>query len=246
MKMTTLYAALSGALLLGTAALSPAQNMTTTTTDKATSPQSSAVHSARDKADKVTSGGAKEAGISRDEYKREKDRIEADAKAAKEKCKSLKDNAKDICQAEAKANEKVAKKELDYKNKPTDKNKHDLEKMKVEAAYEVAKEKCEDQKGADMASCKKNAKAEKDRQMAALKGDKKVAHSAAPAARTGSTAGNTGGASTSSTMSPSGTPSSSNSNVTTSGTSTGAAGSASKASPGTTGATGSSQTKSGQ
>jgi len=55
MKMTTLYAALSGAFLLGTAALASAQNMTTTTTtDKATTPQSSAAHTTRDKMDKTT------------------------------------------------------------------------------------------------------------------------------------------------------------------------------------------------
>ena len=180
MKMNTLYAALSGAFLLGTAALVSAQNMTTTTTtDKATTPQSSAAHSTRDKMDKTTTamtpGGNAGQGISRDEYKREKDRVEAEAKAAKEKCKALKDNAKDICQAEAKATEKVAKKELDYKNKPTDKNKYEWDKMKAEAAYEVAKEKCEDQKGSDIVTCKRNAKEEEKRAIAALKADKKVA-----------------------------------------------------------------------
>ena len=172
MKMTTLYAALSGAFLLGTAALASAQNMTTTTTtDKATTPQSSAVHTTRDKMDKVTTAATPGAnagqGISRDEYKREKDRIEAEAKAAKANCKSMHGNAKDICQAEAKANEKVAKKELDYKNKPTEKNKTDWEKMKVEAAYEVAKEKCDD--ASDKIACRKQAKADKDRGMAAAK-----------------------------------------------------------------------------
>jgi len=171
MKMTTLYAALSGAFLLGTAALASAQNMTTTTTDKSTSPQSSAVHTARDKMDKVTTaatpGGNAGQGISRDEYKREKDRVEAEAKAAKANCKSMKGNAKDVCQAEAKANEKVAKKELDYKNKPTEKNKSDWEKMKVEAAYEVAKEKCDD--ASDKIACRKQAKADKDRGMAEVK-----------------------------------------------------------------------------
>ena len=174
MRMTTLYAALSGAFLLGTTALASAQNMTTTTTDKATSPQSGAVHSTRDKIDKVTTaatpGPNAGQGISRDEYKREKDRIEADAKAAKEKCKSLSGNTKDICQAEAKATEKVAKKELDYKKNPNEKNRMDVEKVKAEAAYEVAKEKCEDLKGADQSKCKKDAKAEKDRGMAAAKG----------------------------------------------------------------------------
>jgi hypothetical protein len=154
MKMNTLYAALSGAFLLGAATLAPAQN-TPSEPAKAVQPKSME---------------NKAAGISGDEYKREKDRIEADAKAAKEKCKSLKDNAKDICQAEAKGNEKLAKKELDYKKNPNDKNARDVEKMKAEVAYEIAKEKCEDQKGAEMASCKKNAKADKDRAMAAAKG----------------------------------------------------------------------------
>jgi hypothetical protein len=114
----------------------------------------------------------KTSGISNDQYQAEKDRIEADAKAGKKACDALKDNAKDICQAEYKGKEKLAKKELDLKKNPNDKNAQDVEKMKVEVAYEVAKEKCEDLKGADMAKCKKDAKVEKDRGMAAAKGKK--------------------------------------------------------------------------
>ena len=147
MKMNTLYAALSGAFLLGAATLAPAQN-TPSEPAKAVQPKSME---------------NKRAGISGDEYKREKDRIEAEAKAAKAKCKDMKDNAKDVCQAEAKANEKIAKKELDYKKNPNDKNMRDLEKIKVEGAYEVAKEKCEDQKGAAIVSCKSEAKASYDK-----------------------------------------------------------------------------------
>ena len=41
----------------------------------------------------------------------EEERIEADAKAAKAKCEPMKGNEKDLCQAEAKAKEKVAKAE---------------------------------------------------------------------------------------------------------------------------------------
>ena len=158
MKMTTLCAALSGALLLGAATLAPAQKQPTEPA-KAVTP------------DKMEN---KRAGISNDEYQREKDRIEADAKAAKAACKGMKDNAKDICEAEAKGKEKLAKKELDFKKNPNDKNRQDVEKMKAEVAYELAKEKCEDQKGADALNCKKQAKEEKDRAMAAVKG-KKVA-----------------------------------------------------------------------
>jgi hypothetical protein len=154
MKMTTLYAAVSGALLLGAATLVPAQKIPSEAA-KAVTPKSM---------ENTTTG------ISKEEYKTQHERIEADAKAAKAKCKDLKDNAKDICQAEAKGNEKLAKKELDYKKNPNEKNRVDVEKMKAEVAYEVAKEKCEDQKGADMLSCKKQAKSEKDRAMAAAKG----------------------------------------------------------------------------
>ena len=241
MKMTTLYAALSGAFLLGAATLAPAQ---TTPSEPAKAAQPKQMENKR-------------AGISGDEYKREKDRVEADAKSAKARCKDMKDNAKDVCMAEAKATEKVAKKELDYKKNPNDKNLADLEKMKVEAAYEVAKEKCEDSKDqSQVASCKKQAKSEKDRAMASAKG-KKVADSgtaSGTAARSGSTAGSGGSATTSSspsgnisnTMSPGGREPSTKTNVQTQGTSTGAAGSASNVSGGTSGTTSTKQNKSGQ
>ena len=146
MKMTTLYAALAGAFLLGSAALVSAQNVP--------SPAAKAV--TPDKMENKTSG------ISNEEYKRAKDAVEAEAKAAKAKCKPMTGNARDICQAEAKANEKLAKKELDYKKNPNEKNRMDVAKMKVEATYEVAKEKCEDQKGDAQSACKKEAKATHD------------------------------------------------------------------------------------
>jgi len=158
MKMTTLYAAVSAALMLGATTLATAQK----------------IPSEPAKAVQPKSMENKSQGISGDEYKREKDRIEADAKAAKEKCKSLKDNAQDICETEAKGNEKLAKKELDYKKNPNDRNRQQVEAMKAEVAYELAKEKCEDQKGDAQSNCKKQAKAEKDRAMASAKG-KKVA-----------------------------------------------------------------------
>ena len=219
MKMNTLYAAIAGTFLLGTATLVSAQ----------TSPN------AATRAAQPKSMENKAAGISGDEYKREKDRIEADAKAAKEKCKSMKDNAQDICEAEAKGNEKLAKKELDYKKNPNDKNRADVEKMKAEVAYEVAKEKCEDQKGAEQASCKKQAKAEKDRAIASAKG-KKVAsangatsgstRSSSPAAGTVPPSSSPSG-SISNTMSPSQREPSPNTNVQTQGTPTGSASSSS-------------------
>ena len=217
MKMSTLYAALSGAFILGAATLAPAQ----TSNMPAGSPVTNPVKNAK--------------AAASDEYRAQHDRIEADAKAAKEKCKAMDGNARDICQAEAKGTEKVAKKELDYKKNPNDKNRADVEKMKAEVAYEVAKEKCEDQKGAEQASCKKQAKAEKDRAIAAAKG-KKVAsangatsgstRSSSPAAGTVPPSSSPSG-SISNTMSPSQREPSPNTNVQTQGTPTGSASSSS-------------------
>jgi hypothetical protein len=189
MKMKTLVAALSGAFLIGAATLAPAQK-TPTEPAKAAQPKSME---------------NKTAGISGDQYKQEKDRIEADAKAAKEACKSMKDNAKDVCEAEAKGKEKLAKKELDYKKNPNDKNAQDVEKMKAEVAYEVAKEKCEDMKGADMTKCKKDAKDQKDRAMAAAKGKKMADAGSMSPSRTDTSTTTTKSTSTS-TSSPTATP----------------------------------------
>lgn len=159
MKMNTLYAAVSGAFLLGAVTIATAQKM----------PSAAAKAVTPDKMENKTTG------ISSDEYKREKGRVEADAKAAKESCKSMKDNAKDICQAEAKAKEKIAKKELDWKKNPNEKNHMDFEKAKAEGAYEVAKEKCEDMKGAEQSACKKQAKADEKKAIADAKANSKTA-----------------------------------------------------------------------
>ena len=107
-------------------------------------------------------------GMSREAYKAEKDKIEATAKADKKACEPMKANAKDICQAEAKAKEKIAKAELDAKNKPDAKADEKVALMKAEGAYEVAKEKCEDSKDT-MAACKKDAKAAYDKARADIK-----------------------------------------------------------------------------
>ncbi len=171
MKMNTLYAALSGAFLLGAATLAPAQSSNMPAGSPVTNPIKNVKAAAST------------------EYRAEHERIESEAKAAKAKCKPMSGNARDICQAEAKATEKVAKKELDAKRKGTPDSRYDVEKIKAEAAYEVAKEKCEDLKGADQHTCKKQAKADEKAALAAAKANRKnmasnEATKPAPAART--------------------------------------------------------------
>jgi len=110
--------------------------------------------------------------MSKDAVKAEKDRISADAKAAKEKCKDLKGNAKDICMAEAKGQEKVAKAEFAAKQNDTPKNRYDVAAAKADAEYGIAKEKCDDMKGKEKNACEKDAKAARDQAKKTAKGER--------------------------------------------------------------------------
>jgi hypothetical protein len=99
------------------------------------------------------------AKLSKDERKAEEARISDTYKADKDKCDSMKGNAKDVCMAEAKGHRKVAKAELDAKDKGTAKAQADARIAKAQADYDVAKEKCDDLKGNDKDVCQKDAKA---------------------------------------------------------------------------------------
>ncbi len=74
-------------------------------------------------------------------------------------CKVLAGNAKDICMEEAKGKRNIARAELRYVHteKPGDLTK--VGEAKAHAAYDVAKEKCDDLAGNDKAVCNKEAKA---------------------------------------------------------------------------------------
>jgi hypothetical protein len=111
------------------------------------------------------------AGMSRDAYKAEKDKIEAQYKADKDACKSQTGNAKDVCQERAEGKEKVAKADLEANYKNTDKARYDAKVARAEADYDVAKEKCDDLKGNDKDVCVKEAKAH----LTKAKADAKVA-----------------------------------------------------------------------
>jgi hypothetical protein len=99
----------------------------------------------------------------------DQDRIEAEYKAARERCDTMQGNAKDVCQKEAKGKEKVAKAELDAKMKPSPANQRKAQEAKAEAEYDVAKERCEDQKGNEKDVCEKDAKAAYERARASIK-----------------------------------------------------------------------------
>ncbi|MET3495942.1 hypothetical protein [Variovorax boronicumulans] len=109
-----------------------------------------------------------------DEHKVAKEKIEADYKVAKAQCDTMKDNAKDVCEKEAKGKEDVAKAELEQQYKPSDSNARKVAEEKVKATYEVAKEKCDDQKGDAKDACVKQAKADEAKGKADIKAMKKM------------------------------------------------------------------------
>ena len=103
--------------------------------------------------------GSAGAAINKDEYKVQKDRIEADYEAAKQKCDPLKGNAKDICKVEAKGTHEVGKAELEAQRDPTPRHAAKVKTEKADAAYQLAKEKCDDLSGNAKDVCRKDAKA---------------------------------------------------------------------------------------
>lgn len=112
---------------------------------------------------------AAEPGMSKDQYKAEKDRIGAEYKQAKQACDSMSGNEKDVCQKQAKGEEKVAEAELEAKYKNTDKARRDALMAKADADYDVAKEKCDALKGNEKDVCVKDAKAKHETALADVK-----------------------------------------------------------------------------
>ena len=97
--------------------------------------------------------------MSNAEYKTQRDRISGDYKVNRDKCAALKGNAKDICVSEAKGAEKIAKAELEAQYEPSPRHTEQLALAKADAAYDTAKEKCDDLSGNSKDVCMKDAKA---------------------------------------------------------------------------------------
>ncbi len=127
---------------------------------------------------------AQAATITKGDYNAGKTRIAADYKADKATCAQLAGNAKDICVEEVKGRDKVALAELEYSysGKPGDRNK--VLVAKAEAAYAVAKEKCDDLAGNVKDVCVKEAKAVETKALADAKLGKQIGEAATDAADT--------------------------------------------------------------
>jgi len=96
--------------------------------------------------------------MSKHDYEAGLERIESGYRSDKNNCQSLSGNANDICMAEAKGKEKVAKADLEASNKNTKKARYDARIAKADADYSVAKEKYDDKAGNNKDVCLKEAK----------------------------------------------------------------------------------------
>ncbi|MDQ6880561.1 MAG: hypothetical protein M3150_00465, partial [Pseudomonadota bacterium] len=105
----------------------------------------------------VAAGGA--GAMSRNEYRVERDKVQAAYKNAWDSCKALKAHARDVCKAEAKGDDDVAKAALEARLKPTPKHEDKVKTEKAAAAYKLATEKCADLTGNAKDVCRKDAKA---------------------------------------------------------------------------------------
>lgn len=105
------------------------------------------------------SSGVMAQALSKQEYKDTMERIESDYSSDKKNCQSLSGNANDICIAEADGKEKVAKANLEARDKNTKGAYHDARIAGIEARYSVAKERCDEKTGNNKDVCMKEAKA---------------------------------------------------------------------------------------
>ena len=94
----------------------------------------------------------------------DEERIESEYKAAKEKCDTMQGNQKDVCVAEAKAHEKIAKAENDAKHaKDPSKEQAKVQRVRADAEYDVAKQRCQEMNGNEKDVCMKEAQVQRDK-----------------------------------------------------------------------------------
>jgi hypothetical protein len=120
------------------------------------------------------SAGAMAQSMAKDDYKAGKEQIAGQYKAEKAACNSFSGNAKDVCVAEAKGHEKVAKANLEASYKPSVNSRYKARLVAAEAAYSIAKERCDDKGGMAKDVCIKEAKAVQTTAKADAKAQMKV------------------------------------------------------------------------
>jgi hypothetical protein len=139
-KRSTLYAVVVGALIVSAGAMG----------------LSAAVDSPRSLMDK-------------NEYAQSRKAIEADARLNLSKCRDVEGDTRELCRAEARADERIRKADLEASYRGTVAAAEDARLERAKARYDVARAKCADQRGEDRLACLKGARAEKAKALAEAK-----------------------------------------------------------------------------
>ena len=132
LKRTTFYAALVGAFLVSAAAMGI----------------SAAVDSPRSLMSPV-------------DYAEAKRTIESDGRLAYARCREDDTQVRDVCRAEARADERVHKAELEARYRGTVAAAADAKLVRAKARYDVARVRCATEHGEDRLACLRSARAEK-------------------------------------------------------------------------------------
>jgi hypothetical protein len=140
MKRTTLYATLVGALLVSATAFGI----------------SSAVDSPRSL-------------MAPTDYSVARKVIESESRVALAGCRDMEGQAKDVCKAEARADERVRKADLEARYRGTVAAAADARLARAKARYEVAKARCSDQPSEGKLSCLRSARDDKAKALAEAK-----------------------------------------------------------------------------
>ena len=95
------------------------------------------------------------------DYSAAKRAIESVAHTAIAKCREQEGQARDVCKAEVRADERVRKADLEAQYRGTVASAADARVARAKASYEVAKARCSDQRGEEKVTCLRSARADK-------------------------------------------------------------------------------------
>jgi hypothetical protein len=102
-------------------------------------------------------GAATAAPMTKDEYKAAKKKIAAEYTVERQKCGSRYGVAAELCIAHAHGARDVAKAELEAAYKPSARAYYDAAITRAKTAYAVAKDECDEKRGAEKKACLKDA-----------------------------------------------------------------------------------------
>jgi hypothetical protein len=122
--------------------------------------------------------------LPKDDIAREHSRINSAFRLEKQACDNLSSNARDICMAEARGKVKIAKADLEARDKGTPKSRQESLVARAEASYEVAKQRCDDLAGNLKDLCTTDAEARFTKAKADALLERKTADANASAADT--------------------------------------------------------------